>query len=468
MNAIWGSQSAHDQQIAIFLSPPQTPASMTADIETSPQEPQATASRGSLLIIFLTVFVDLLGFGMVLPLMPVYAKELAGEYTDAQQGWIIGLLMASFSAMQFLFAPAWGRLSDRIGRRPVLMVGLAGSFICYALFAVATVLESLTGLFICRIGAGIAGATISTAQAYIADTTTLEKRAKGMALIGAAFGLGFTFGPLLGAIGFVIDDRTQLSPYPGIIAAGLSAMALLMAAFWLPESLRPGSPAARRKILDLDSIREATAVPSVALLLFAMFVAVFSFANFESTIALLLDEERAEGGFNFTQRDVLLVFAFIGLVLTIAQGLLVRRLAGRISEGAMGSGGALVSSAGFVLLAYASRETDRTLLFVAMSVEVVGFALMTPSLNSLISRRSDPARQGRVLGVAQSVSSLARILGPIYGIRLFKEEATLPFWSAAAMMAAAILLIGFGVKRGRDYEAPATTADQGLAEPVIL
>ncbi len=154
----------------------------------------AEPTRGSLLVLFLVVFIDLLGFGMVLPLLPNYAKQ----FDSHTAGWMIGLLMSIFSAMQFLFAPFWGMLSDRIGRRPVLMVGLLGSVISYALFAYASIEQSLVLLFISRIGAGIAGATIPTAQAYIADCTTLKGRTHGMALIGAAFGLGFTFGPLFG------------------------------------------------------------------------------------------------------------------------------------------------------------------------------------------------------------------------------------------------------------------------------
>ena len=160
--------------------------------------------KASLLVIFLTVFIDLLGFGMVLPLLPIYAKDFARQLDlsegHTQVGLLIGLLMSSFSLMQFIFAPLWGRLSDRVGRRPVLMVGLAGSVVFYSLFGIATVYRSLPLLFVSRIGAGIAGATISTAQAYIADATSLENRAKGMALIGAAFGLGFTFGPLFGSL----------------------------------------------------------------------------------------------------------------------------------------------------------------------------------------------------------------------------------------------------------------------------
>ena len=156
--------------------------------------------RSALLIIFLTVFIDLLGFGMVLPLLPIYGQHFAEMhgFTEQQTGIVVGLLMSSFSAMQFLFLPIWGRLSDRFGRRPIVILGLAGSTLFYAMFGLATMWRSLAGLFITRIGAGIAGATISTAQAFIADCTGKQERAKGMALIGAAFALGFTVGPVLG------------------------------------------------------------------------------------------------------------------------------------------------------------------------------------------------------------------------------------------------------------------------------
>ena len=180
--------------------------------------------KASLLVIFLTVFIDLLGFGMVLPLLPIYAKDFAQqlglEEGHSRIGLLIGLLMSSFSIMQLIFAPLWGRLSDRVGRRPVLMVGLGASAVCYALFGVATIFKSLPLLFASRIGAGIAGATISTAQAYIADATSLDKRAKGMALIGAAFGLGFTFGPLFGFLA-VPSGQGDPGPGPGYAAAAL-------------------------------------------------------------------------------------------------------------------------------------------------------------------------------------------------------------------------------------------------------
>src|SRR5262245_53183113 len=188
------------------------------------ESPQAAAeptgpppSHGSKLVIFLTVFIDLLGFGMVLPLLPIYAKSFGVH----ESGWVIGLLMSSFSAMTFIFAPLWGRASDRVGRRPVLIVGLVGSMGFYILFGIATVLQSMTLLFVARIGAGIAGATIPAAQAYIADVTSLKDRARGMALIGAAFGLGFTFGPLLGAAALLFSTDVAASPWPGYAAAVL-------------------------------------------------------------------------------------------------------------------------------------------------------------------------------------------------------------------------------------------------------
>ena len=418
-----------------------------------------TTSKASLLIIFLTVFIDLLGFGMVLPLLPLYAKVFGATMDAATLGWTIGLLMASFSAMQFLFAPLWGRLSDRVGRRPVLMIGLAGSVLFYTLFAMATLRQSLWLLFVSRIGAGIAGATIPTAQAYIADTTSLDQRARGMALIGAAFGLGFTFGPLIGAIGFLAGGETieqvELSPWPGYLAAGLSAVALLLAVVKLPESRRPSSMSTRHKRFDRTALRTALSVPSVPLLLLTFFVAVFSFANFESTLSLLLNATSSEGGFGFAPRNVLFAFAFVGFVLSFAQGFLVRRLASRVSEATLASVGAAVSIVGFVLLAVASLWGSLPLLLGALVVEVTGFAFVTPSIQSLISRRSDPAKQGSVLGVAQSAGSLARIVGPVVGIRMFAESATLPFWSAAGLMLLGWILIGIAARGGHDYSSPA-------------
>lgn len=418
--------------------------------------------KGPLAVIFLTVFIDLLGFGMVIPLLPIYAKDFAVhmglEQGHVQVGIVIGLLMSSFSAMQFLFAPLWGRLSDRIGRRPVLMIGLASSAVFYLLFGIATVMKSLSLLFVSRIGAGIAGATISTAHAYIADVTVKEQRARGMALIGAAFGLGFTFGPLFGFLA-VPSGEGDPGPGPGYAAAGLSSIALALAYFKLPESLKPGLKAPRQHWLDRRAFSEALATPAVGVLLLAMFVCVFSFANLESTLSLILTNQDA--GFTFDFREVCLTYAFIGFTLAIVQGGIVRRVAGRVSEAALASFGTVVEIVGFMVLAQAATHPSLTLMLSGLAIVVTGFAFMTPSLNSLLSRWTDPTKQGGILGIGQSMSSLARILGPLAGVPLVENRpladslgmkaAELPLFLAAGMMVVGLALIVIATRRGRDY-----------------
>ncbi len=426
----------------------------------SPSGEGPPPSRGSLLVIFLTVFIDLLGFGMVLPLLPIYARTLSVD----EGGWEIGLLMASFSAMTFVFSPLWGRLSDRVGRRPVLMIGLLGSAAFYALFGLATVWQSLAWLFVARIGAGIAAATIPTAQAYIADSTTLATRTKGMALIGAAFGLGFTFGPLLGYAALVSSPSQSdvgTSPWPGYVAAALSACAFILAALLLPESLRKHADGksghAGHALFNLRAWSTALSTPSIPAILLTSFVSVVSFGAYETTLSLLLKSP----AFSFSFENVLLYFAFVGFTLSLAQGLLVRRMAGRVSEFTMAATGAVVSMTGFALLSVASQSDRLPLLVVASTVEVIGFSLMTPSLQSLISRRSDPATQGSILGVSQSISALARVVGPIVAIPLFMRGVTLPYWTSFALMAGGLVLFVLLARHGKDYGPP---RDAVLAE----
>ncbi len=405
-----------------------------------------TPHRGSLLVIFLTVFIDLLGFGIVLPLLPIYAQD----FTLDESGLQLGLLMASFSAMQFLFAPVWGRLSDRIGRRPVILIGLLGSVIFYTLFGVATIRKSMVLLFVSRIGAGLAGATISTAQAYIADSTSLENRPRGMALVGVAFGLGFTFGPLLGYLA-VPTGTGDPGPWPGFAAAILSAVALALAIFCLPESLHPGSQRAHPKFIDFGAFQNALRVPSIGPLLLSIFVCVFAFASFETTLSLMINGKTDPQAFSFTFRGVCLTYAYIGFVLALVQGGIVRRVSGRIHEGPLALFGALAKVVGFFLLVWAVRDSSVPMLLLSLTVIVVGFAFLTPTLNSLVSRRSDPARQGGILGVGQSVSSLARILGSAIGIPLMKINLVSPLYTAAALMSVGFLLILQANRTGGDY-----------------
>jgi len=404
--------------------------------------------KTALLVVFLTVFIDLLGFGMVLPLLPLYGKELAGEMTQMQRGIMLGLLMSSFSVMQFFFAPIWGRLSDRVGRRPILMLGLAGSVVFYGLFGVASVQASLLLLFISRIGAGIFGATITTARAYIADVTPPEKRTAGMALIGAAFGLGFTFGPLFGLLA-IGEAGVTISPWPGYGAAILSLLAFLLALGFLPESLKPDSQAARSKVLDLAAWRKALAIPSVGLLLLTSFLYVFCFATLEVILSLFLKEH-----YKFEIKELLLVFTYIGLVLFFVQMGFVRRISKRVSEGVLSIGGSLVMVGGFLLLAlmHDSAGGSQVILFIGLAVVVCGFSCMRPAINSLISRRTDPAQQGTVMGVTDSVQSLSRIVGPLVGLPLYHAMVVGPLYLGAILMVVGILLLKVAVGKGKDFE----------------
>ncbi|HEX5103573.1 MAG TPA: MFS transporter [Pirellulaceae bacterium] len=409
----------------------------------------APPSRGSLLVIFLTVFIDLLGFGMVLPLLPLYARRFGVD----EHGWELGLLMASFSAMTFLFAPLWGRLSDRIGRRPVIVVGLAASAVFYGVFGLAATVGGQAGLawlFFARIGAGIAAGTIPTAQAYIADVTPVGKRTKGMALIGIAFGLGFTFGPLIGYAALVFsksESEIATSPWPGYAAAMLSGLACLLALALLPESLRPGKRTEHHSFFDWRGWSDALHTPSIPAILITAFVSVVSFGAYETTLALLLNSSRF--GFRFEQ--ILLYFAFIGLTLSVTQGALVRPLASRVSEVMMATAGVFVTILGFLLLSLATQQSRLPLLIIASAVEVTGFSLITPSVQSLVSRRSDPAKQGGILGVSQGTSALARVVGPLIAVPLFFRSPEWPYYAAIAMMAVALAVFLLFARHGKDY-----------------
>jgi MFS family permease len=400
----------------------------------------ASSGKAGLFLIFVTVFIDLLGFGIVLPLLPRY-----GESFHASK-WELGFLMASFSAMQFLFAPIWGRVSDRIGRRPILILGLAGSTVSYALFGYATSLgadgmlvglSALTWLFITRIGAGIAGATIPTAQAYIADVTGPSERAKGMALIGAAFGIGFTFGPLLGAF-FVSDvQEAAPSPAPGYVAAGLSGLALLFAIFKLPESLNSDSKSSKRHWLDFGSLQTAMGHPHVGMILGTIFITTFAFGQFETTLSLLTKN------LGMSQQDNFFAYAYIGFILTISQGFLVRRLAPKIGDYRMSLFGVITMTAGLLALGWVAVTGSANMLYALVPLAVIGYAATTPSLQSMLSLSSLESEQGGILGLGQSMSALARILGPIAGVVLFNEGKTPanPYWFGAGLMALGLIAV---------------------------
>jgi MFS family permease len=379
--------------------------------------------RSPLNAVFVTVTIDLLGFGLILPLLPLYAK------TYAASDWVVGPLFACYSLAQLLTAPAWGRLSDRIGRRPVLLVGLAGTLASYVLFAFVDVVTSpIALLFASRTLAGAFGGTITTAYAYIADVTPEGERARGMALIGAAFGIGFTIGPLVGGLG----DHHLGRAGPGALAAGFAALSLLYCWKRLPEPERH-RPSERAASWRVSAWGRTLGTEGVPLLLALGLLATGVYAIFESTLALLA---RARWG-GWTPRSNGFLFAYLGLWLTVLQGVLVRRLLPRLGERPLVLLGLVALAVGVLATGYAP-----TLLLLALAspLAVAGYAMVTPSLTSLLSRRTDPSLQGEVLGVNQSVQSVARILGPLGGASLLALAPEAPYLAGAAILLGTLAL----------------------------
>jgi MFS family permease len=430
---------------------------------TAPSSPQpgsgaaAAPPRGALLVVFLTVFIDLLGFGIVLPVMPRQVQPFldALGVAPVARGAVIGLLFSVFSLMQFLFSPLWGQISDRVGRRPMLLLSLAGSVVFYALYGYAASFSTADAItpqaaktalglmLLARVGAGIAGASVGTAAAVIADCTTPENRARGMALIGIAFGGGFTLGPLIAYFGLGLFGRQPWGV--GAIASLLSLIALLIAVAVFRETRRPGAHAAK----EWPSLARTAAVlgmPAVGGLVLVYFLSIFAFANFEATLARL-----TKAAFGMDDDGNFLVFAFIGFMLLLAGGA-YRPLAKRLSEATLLAGGVGLMILGLGLVGAVAWAVARgatgggrleNLFFAAAAIAVAGFACVNPSVSALISRRTDPERQGEVLGVNQSFASLGRILGPLAGSILFDAHAshTLPFVAAVTTLALVATLL---------------------------
>lgn len=371
-------------------------------------------SGGSRAILFFTVFIHLLGFGIIIPLLPYFAERFGAS------GVTVGLLTTSFSLAQFLFAPIWGRLSDRIGRRPVLLGSLILTGISYLVFAVA---GSLPVLFISRIFAGVAGATLSTAQAYIADTTTSENRTRGMGLIGAAFGMGFIFGPAMGGVlsrwGFSV---------PAYAAAGLALTAFLFALFLLPESLPPEERAvAAQRRRKATSWREALGRPTVGVALVLFFVATLSFSGMEAILALF-----CERYFHWGPHEIGYLFAYVGIVAAVLQVGIVGTLAKRFGERALVRVGLALMGAAFVT---AGAVPPIALFLVTMGVIAIGSGLITPSLSALVSLATPPDEQGGILGIYQSLGSLGRAVGPFLGGLVYDVvSAGAPLWMAGTVL----------------------------------
>lgn len=384
-------------------------------------------SSRAIFVLFLIVFIDLLGFGIILPILPLYAQQFGAKPNEAT------LLVAIYSLMQFLFAPLWGSLSDRHGRRSILLLTLSSAVIAYAGLGFA---NSLGMLFIARAVAGMMAGNIATAQAYIADITTPTNRARGMGIIGAAFGLGFIFGPAIGGILTGTNPENPNFHLPALFASGLSLSALLCALILLPESLNSETKAkiqlhrSRQRRLNWLHLLQR---PQLSMLIAIYFLVTFAVAAMDSTLALWSKQE-----LNWGPQQTSYLFAFMGIVCTIVQGGLIGYLKKHLGEIKLLALGIIGLGLGLLLV---GCSQSLILLLVAATFVSWGISVSQPILNSMISQITDSQDQGQILGIASSCSALARIGGPTWaGASFVKFGSSAPFFSGFLVMLIALAL----------------------------
>ena len=353
--------------------------------------------RSPLLVIFVTVFIDLIGFGIVIPVLPYYAEGT--RFGATPRG--VGLLFASYSVMQLIFSPVLGRLSDKYGRRPVLLISLLGTSLGFFVMGFAT---ALWMLFLGRIIDGISGGNISTAQAYIADVTTPENRAKGMGLIGAAFGLGFVFGPAIGGI----MSRWGIH-VPFIFAGALAFANAMLLYFTLPETVTADHPARASAAQGRGWAQLVNAFknPRLSLVLTIYFLSIVAFSILTAVFTLFMVFRLGYDAFHSGW-----IFAFVGIISAFIQGALIGKLVKRFGEAKLVIAGTLMFSGSLFVIPFIGPAAGLLGILITGAVNSVGNALNAPSLASLASKSATAAEQGVVLGVTQSVASLARAVGP--------------------------------------------------------
>lgn len=385
--------------------------------------------KSQLIIIFFTVFIYLLGFGIVIPILPLISTDFGA--TPLQSG----LLLTAYSFMQFCFSPFWGRLSDKVGRRKVLLGCLIGEAFSYLVFAHA---RDLPMLFAARMMAGFFGASISTASAAISDITPPQERSRGMALIGVAFGLGFVFGPAIGG-GLSIWGQS-LSPEPHFATAftmyWVAGICLLTAAVgfkFMKETLAPGLRA-EVKMNRFQQMLGGFQKPVVGPLMAVFFLCSFAMSSMEGNLVLYMQRR-----FGWGVREVSFGFAYIGVALVFTQGFLVRRLLPKIGERRTMMIGLTVFALGLTGIAVAPSITA---MAITMTLLAVGNGLTNPSILGSISLLSPADSQGGSLGLTQGLASLGRIIGPAFGGFVFEQIAiTAPFWVSGILATTALAII---------------------------
>jgi len=395
--------------------------------------------RPPLTIILFVALVDLIGFGLIIPLQGVYTKRL--NATPLTFGFLVGI----YAVAQIIFNPVLGRWSDRVGRRRVLLISIAGSAISHALLGFADLAGSLLLLFVARTLDGITGANVATAQAYIADVTTHENRARGMGLFGAAFGVGFVVGPAVGAllslIGHYVTGPEHATAWPAFGAACISFTAFVLVWRWLPEPQRHTErQGAALAILTQSWWRRLTKTMKLKELLGALFGVTCAFVMLEVTLVNLCMDR-----FGIRERGVGMIFAYFGVLMVIVQGGLVGRLAKRFGEARILAIAPLLTAGGFLIIAGVFSVHDTrwawALLLLGCVPTSFGHGLTGPNINALISKSASASDQGGTFGTSQGIASLARAIAPPIGGLLYGWGPALPYWFGAALLVAMALLV---------------------------
>ena len=374
--------------------------------------------------------MDLVGFGIIIPIQPFFAETLGAKPT------VVTLLGASFSLMQFLFSPVWGRLSDRFGRRGIMLTSIAFTALGYFIFGSA---KTLGMLFFARMLAGFGSANLGTAQAIIADITSHENRAKGMGLIGAAFGLGFIFGP---AIGGFVSHFYGLSA-PAYAAAALSSLNLVSAFLFLPETHDKSKAVLSRFSwlpISIPSLESANRHPNVGRLFSIFLMWTVAFSMMEQVLGLFVEAVWVKGsalsGELSAQKSAAMtasILMVVGITATIVQGGLIGKLATRFGEKKLLISGTFIVASVLLLLPFVAMMGWYGVFLASFALMAVGTGITNPSLSSLLSQAAPMAEQGTILGMGQAFSALGRVIGPTMAGYLFELKIGVPFWAGAVL-----------------------------------
>ncbi len=382
--------------------------------------------KSPLFVLFITIFIDMLGFGIIIPILPIFTKELGA------QDYQIGLIAMIYPIMNFFFAPLWGTLSDRYGRRPIILISVFITGLAYLVFAQVS---GLAILFFSRMLSGIGSANISVAQAYISDVTSVKERTKSLGFLGAAFGIGFIIGPTIGGYLKSISAPGQVD-WVGYVAAGMSFINLIMAYFMLPESMKERQSNAKFNFKVVTGIITELRKPSIRELLLINFIFIAAFMLMQMACSLMWKE--IDG---LTDQQIGYVFAFIGLATAIIQGTLVGRMVKWLGEQKLITYGIFFMIAGLIMLPLVGKSYFIPFELFGLTLVAMANGCLTPGITSLLSKYANPREVGQVLGVNQSFGSLARAAGMGFSGFLYGMNFHVPFFVGAMMMGVCFILV---------------------------